>query len=80
MRIKVISPNGFRHGRDEYVNGDERTVPDHLGTYFCNAGWAEDLDGKVKTAPRDVNRVVLLEVETAKHYASLLKNPLEVGK
>ena len=67
MRIKVISPNGFRHGRDEYVNGDERTVPDALGEYFCRCGWAEDLEGKVKTAPRDIHRVVLQHVGRSTH-------------
>ena len=80
MRIKVISPNGFLHGRDKFEFGDERTVPDHFGAYTCAAGWTEDMDGKVKTQPRDVNRTVLLEVETAKHYVSMLKTPVEVEK
>ena len=67
MQIKVIEKGGFLYRRDKFEEGDIRTVPDDLGAHFCLCGWAEDVAGKVKTAPRDIHRTVTLDVQGADH-------------
>ena len=55
MRIEALTE--FLHGRERYMQGDVRTVADDLGAYFCQCGWAKDLDGNVETGnpgPTDV--------------------------
>lgn len=47
MKIKVLTD--FLDGRDLYVKGDIRTVPESEGAYFVKNGWAEDIEGKVAT-------------------------------
>ena len=51
MKIECLEL--FLHGRDRYESGDIRTVPDALGAYFVNNGWAKDMDGKVPTGDRN---------------------------
>ncbi len=63
MKIEILE--SFKHDGEEFVKDDTRTVDDELGAYFCSAGWAKDCDGKVETAPRDVNRVVTLDIHNA---------------
>lgn len=65
MKIEILE--NFRHGREEFTAEETRVVDDALGVYFCNAGWAKDLSGAIATAPRDVTRVVTLEVDSAVH-------------
>lgn len=65
MIIEVIE--NFLHVRDQFSAGETRIVPDELGAYFCRAGWARDIDGNVETAPRDIHRVVPLDVDGATH-------------
>lgn len=47
MKIKVLTD--FLDGRDLYVKGDIRTVPESNGAYFVKNGWAEDIESKVAT-------------------------------
>ena len=64
MQVKLLE--AIKHqGRDFGVN-DVTTVDDSTGAYFCGNGWAEDMDGKVKTAARDVNKSAKLNVDSAK--------------
>jgi len=41
------------------LKDEVRTVPGAIGGFFCSNGWAEDVDGKVETGVRDINRVTL---------------------
>lgn len=63
MKIELLET--VKHDGQVFTEGDIRTVDDELGAYFCRAGWSKDVDGKVETAPRDVNRVVTLGVHNA---------------
>ena len=62
MKIKVIEPNGFKHNGEQFDLGDVRTVSDARGRVYCEAGWAEDVDGVVATAPRDPNGSATLQI------------------
>jgi len=57
MRVEILEK--VMHGRDVYEAGEVRIVDEELGSYFCSAGWAKDLDGNVETAERDVHRKIL---------------------
>jgi len=57
MKIEILEK--VMHEREVFEEGDMRTVPDELGRYFCECGWAKDVDGGVETGKRDVNAVVL---------------------
>ena len=57
MKIEMLE--SVKHDGGEYLQGDQRNVSDEVGAYFCGNGWAKDVDGKVATAERDVNRKVL---------------------
>jgi len=63
MRVEILEP--FRHDGQRYEQGDTVTVDDATGAYFCSAGWAKDTSGQVTTEPRDPNRVVMLDVDSA---------------
>ena len=63
--MKIEALETFLHDGQRYEAGDVRTVDDGLGAYFCKCGWAKDVDGNVETAPRDVNRVVKLDIHNA---------------
>jgi len=65
MQIRILE--NFKHDGQDFAQGEQRTVPDALGAYFCQAGWAEDVDGAVETAPRDVHRVVTLDIHDGQH-------------
>ena len=68
MNIKIIEPGGFLHKGERFNEGDQRmNYDDIFGAAFCKAGWAEDLDGKVKTGKRDPNKVIVLDIQDAKH-------------
>lgn len=71
MRVNILEK--IMHGRDVFEAGETRVVPDDVGAYFCANGWAEDVDGKVATVPRDPNRVTILEVAN-------VRNPVIVEK
>jgi hypothetical protein len=49
--------------------GDTITVPDALGTKWCGLGWAEDVDGKVKTGERRVEGAHIVAPDKASHKA-----------
>jgi len=57
MKIEILEK--IKHERDVFEEGDIRTVTDELGAYFCKAGWAKDVDGKVPTSERDIHHVML---------------------
>ncbi len=57
MKIKVLMD--FLDGRDLYVKGDIRTVPEAEGAYFVKNGWAEDTEGKVATVDLDIHSSVI---------------------
>ena len=59
MQIKVTIEYGFKHEGDTFEFEDVRTVNDEDGEYFCRAGWAEDLSGKIETASPSTTDVVL---------------------
>lgn len=66
MNIKFIAT--FRHDGQKYVEG--RTEPDFddkLGAYFCEAGWAEDMDGVVPTRQPKVGETVYLNPDNVRH-------------
>ena len=68
MRVKILEKD-IKHEIDgvlsQFEKDEVRSVPDSVGTYFCANGWAEDVDGNVKTAGRDVNRLAMLDVDSA---------------
>lgn len=39
-QIKIIEPDGFKHGGEDFHCGDTITHKD--GQYFIDLGWAED--------------------------------------
>lgn len=59
MKIKILE-SYFNHGTETYRQGDQREVDDALGRYFCEAGWAQDLSGKVETKARQTTQRVVL--------------------
>jgi len=61
MKVEVLED--FMHDGQRFAAGETRVVDDALGAYFCEAGWAIDVDGVVATAPRDVHRVVTLDIK-----------------
>ena len=65
MKVKILED--IKHEGQQFTKDEQLTVDDALGTYFCNAGWAKDMAGKVKTAERDPHRKVLLDVASAGH-------------
>lgn len=57
--MKIEALEKFMHGWDVFEQGDIRTVDAEHGAYFCNCGWAKDVDGKVETGKRDTTTVTL---------------------
>jgi len=57
MRIEALEK--IMHGRDVYEKGDIRTINDETGAYFCSCGWANDMDGKIKTGNRNIHNTVI---------------------
>lgn len=57
MRVEALTR--FKHGRETWEHGDIRTVADDLGTYFCDCGWAKDLDGNIPTGSPGPTDVIL---------------------
>ena len=51
MKVEILeerlSSNGFQGEK-----GDRFTVSDEVGTRWCEAGWAKDMDGKCATGER----------------------------
>ncbi len=67
MRIKVTEDPGFQHDGVMYYAGNTYPdFPDDAGKAYCQAGMAEDLDGKVETGTRDIHNQVLV-MGNAKH-------------
>lgn len=65
MRIELLET--VLHDGLRFDEGDVRTVNDITGGYFCENGWAKDLDGKVATVPRDTSKSVKLDVANVSH-------------
>lgn len=69
MRVKILEDK-IRHAIDgvphEFLKDEVRVVPDADGAYFCALGWAEDVDGVVKTGERVVNKVQTLTVDSVR--------------
>ena len=65
MRVKIteerLSDAGYVLSKDDTI-----TVDDKLGGYWCDQGWAEDVDGKHPTGERRVIGAELA-VEKASH-------------
>ena len=57
MKVKILT--NFSHDGQKFHEGDQVTVPDVTGDYFCRAGWAEDLAGVVPTGNPGPSEVVL---------------------
>lgn len=53
MRVEVTEERLKDAGYD-LSEGDTVTVPDSVGTYWCDNGWARDLSGTVASASRVV--------------------------
>src|SRR3972149_7730665 len=62
MKIKVLEEK-FLDGRDTYLKDEIRTVEDERGRRFVENGWAEDLDGVVKTGDRDKSQGRDLDIQ-----------------
>lgn len=52
MRIECTTT--FLHGADRFEAGDVRTVPDELGAYFVQQGWAKGGEPVVGDVTLDV--------------------------
>lgn len=50
------------------ANGDTITVPDKLGQYWCDNGWARDVSGDYPTGERKTTGVIA-RPEPSKHAA-----------
>ncbi|GIW55337.1 MAG: hypothetical protein KatS3mg082_1741 [Nitrospiraceae bacterium] len=46
MQIKALT--NFKHGVHQFVQGRLYDVPDQLGFYFVQCGWAQDPSGVVE--------------------------------
>ena len=68
MKVEILEPS-IKHEIDgvlvTFEQGEIRSVPDNVGSFFCANGWAKDVDGNVETAERDVNRLAMLDVDSA---------------
>lgn len=52
MKIEIIVDK-VKEGREVFLEGDIRTVPDEMGRRMVGAGWARDLAGEVETGSTD---------------------------
>ena len=59
IKIRVTTPGGFLHKGRKYSEGDEVTEDFSEGNYFIQAGWAEDVTGKVTYPKPWINDVIL---------------------
>ena len=64
MKIKVLEEK-FLDCRDTYLKDEIRTVEDERGRRFVENGWAEDLDGVVKTGDRDKSHGRNLDIQNS---------------
>jgi len=68
MKVKILSES-IKHEIDgvlQVFNKDEiRSVPNNVGEYFCQLGWAEDTSGQIKTGERSTTNRVNLRVDSA---------------
>lgn len=60
MKIKMLE-TVLSHG-ERFEEGETRSVSQETGAHFCDMGWAEDIDGQVKTGTRDIHRTKRLDV------------------
>lgn len=68
MKIEVLKT--FLDGRNRFEPGEVRIVPDNLGTYFCNNGWAQDVAREVATGdPTPAS--VELDIQSSRHVNNL---------
>ena len=61
-KIEILEQSGIRHGKEHYLHGDLRQVPDQLAAYFCAMGWAKDVTGdgsELETGARPTNATTL---------------------
>lgn len=54
MKINMLET--VKHDGQTYEAEDTRTVPDGLGEYFCDMGWAKDASGAYAGGERDINK------------------------
>lgn len=47
--MKITTNQAFRHDKTTYEPDTEYDVPDELGHYFVNVGWAAGFDGAAET-------------------------------
>lgn len=50
MRVEMLEL--VKHDGQIFEAGEVRVVSDALGGYFCELGWAKDLDGQYPTGER----------------------------
>ncbi len=48
--MKIICDTTFLDGTDRFEAGDQRTVSDERGAYFCSHGWAHEAGAEPSTA------------------------------
>lgn len=70
MKLEILET--IKHGRDVFEAGEVRVVDDATGAYFCDMGWAKDVDGAVETKARDP-RAVKVVPDSVTHALSEVK-------
>lgn len=62
MKVKMLEK--VIHEGAVFEADEIRVVPDNVGKYFCDNGWAEDTEGKVATGERQLTpkRVVAADI------------------
>ena len=58
--MKIEMMENVKHDRLDFAEGEIRVVDDAVGAYFCEMGWAKDVEGKVETKPREPRDVRLV--------------------
>lgn len=64
MQIKVLEKK-FLDGMEVFLKDEIRTVDDERGRRFVENGWAEDVDGVVKTGDRDKSHGRNLDIQNS---------------
>ena len=63
--MKIVCDTDFKHGTDQFHQGDLRTVSNDDGAYFVSNGWAHELGGEAAASNSTVEAT--LDVQSNSH-------------
>ena len=57
MKVEILKE--FKHNRDTYYVGEVVIIEDNVAKFWCDAGWAKDLEGNYATGNPGINDTIL---------------------